>query len=303
MIEINFLGTVAGIPSKERSHPCIYIIYRSDISEYLLFDCGEGSQRQMQKAGLSFMRIENIFISHWHADHFAGLPGLIQSMNLEGRGKPLHIYGPEAEKFVPKILDLGYFRCRFSVVPHDAPFEGTKETKLFEADKFIVSSIPVEHSVPAVAFRLEEKEKWKIDAEKSKKLGLTSGRLAILREKERLEADGNKFKIADVASKEKGLKIVYSGDTKVCSNLRKLSKSADLLIQDGTFAEETAKSHSSAGSAARMAKKAGVKKLVFTHISRRYQDDSEILEASQGIFGDVAVAKDFMKLKLKKAKE
>src|SRR3989339_1600504 len=106
--EITFLGTTAGIPTKWRNHASLYIRYQSENEFCMLFDCGEGTQKQIFSAGLNFMRIDNIFITHWHADHFAGLLGLLETMNLEKRTKPLYIYGPEADRFVETLLDLGY---------------------------------------------------------------------------------------------------------------------------------------------------------------------------------------------------
>ena len=117
MLEIVFLGTGSGIPSKRRNHAAIWLRYEG---ETLLWDCGEGTQRQLLKAGINFMKIDRIFITHWHADHWAGLIGLIQTMNLEKRRKALHIYGPDAERFVGDILDLDYWGPRFRVVPNTA---------------------------------------------------------------------------------------------------------------------------------------------------------------------------------------
>ena len=106
MIEITFLGTVSGIPSKDRNHPAIAVEYYGESKETLLFDCGEGTQKQLMFAGISFMKIDKIFITHWHADHFAGLIPLLATMNLEKRMKPLQIFAPDAERFVSNIMDM-----------------------------------------------------------------------------------------------------------------------------------------------------------------------------------------------------
>src|SRR3989338_2006811 len=124
-IEITFLGTTAGVPTKYRNHASIYLRYQSENEFFYLFDCGEGTQRQIFSAGLNFMRINDIFISHLHADHFAGLLGLVQTMNLEDRTKDLNIFGPEAGKFVPTLLSLGYGSKGFQVKYHNVEFEGT----------------------------------------------------------------------------------------------------------------------------------------------------------------------------------
>jgi ribonuclease Z len=305
MIEITFLGTGSAIPDKRRNHPAIAIEYYSDVKETFLWDCGEGTQIQLQKAKISFMEIDEIFITHWHADHFAGLIGLIQTMNLEKRRKELKIFGPEAEKFISDIVDLGYFGLRFPVKAINVPFDGEEIVKIHETKDFEILSIPVLHTVPAVAYCLKEKDKWSIDLRKLRKLGLRRGRwLKELKRKGVVKFRGRKIKIEDVADKKPGLKVVYTGDTKPCKNIVKISKDADLLIHDGTFLEADevkGKAHADVGEAAKIAKKANVKKLILTNISRRYQgeDLKKIEERAKKIFKNSKVAYDLMKVRLK----
>ncbi|MCS7105742.1 MAG: ribonuclease Z [Candidatus Aenigmarchaeota archaeon] len=301
MIEITFLGTVSGIPSKERNHPAIALEYYSEKKETLLFDCGEGTQKQLMLAGISFMKIDKIFITHWHADHFAGLIPLLQTMSLEKRKKELKIFAPEAEKFVANILSLGYFGCRFPVVAINVPFHGDKITLIDETEDYQIFSIPTFHSIPSVAYAFKEKDRWSIDLEKMKKLGLKRGFwLKKLKKYGKAEYKGKEIKIEEVANLKKGLKVVYSGDTKPCDNIVKISEEADLLIHDGTFLEEeSGKAHADVKQAARIAKKANVKQLILTHISRRYTDVKEIEENAKKIFENTKVAHDFMKVVLK----
>jgi ribonuclease Z len=306
MIVITFLGTVSGIPSRDRNHPAIALEYFYYKKDTLLFDCGEGTQKQLMKAGISFMDISKIFITHWHADHFAGLIPLIQTMNLEKRRTELTIFGPEASRFVQGILNLGYFGVRFPVKAVDVPFEGKEITKVYETNVYEVLSVPVLHTVPSVAFAFKEKDVWRIDEKKLKELGLRRGKwLKELKEKGEAIYHGKKIKIEDVASLQKGLKVVYSGDTKPCENLVELARDADLLIHDATFLEEdedVQKYHSSVKDAAKIAKKANVKKLILTHISRRYQkeDIERILNEAREVFDNVEVAYDLMKVVLKR---
>lgn len=301
MIEITFLGTVSGIPSKERNHPAIALEYYSEKKETLLFDCGEGTQKQLMLAGISFMKIDKIFITHWHADHFAGLIPLLQTMSLEKRKKELKIFAPEAEKFVSNILSLGYFGCRFPVIPVNVPFHGDKPTLIDETEDYQVFSIPVFHSVPSVAYAFKEKDRWSIDLTKMKKLGLKRGYwLKKLKKFGKAEYKGKEIKIEEIANLKKGLKVVYSGDTKPCDNVVKISEEADVLIHDGTFLEEeSSKAHADVKQAARIAKKAEVKQLILTHISRRYTDAKELEENAKKIFENTKVAYDFMKIVLK----
>jgi len=303
MIIITFLGTVSGIPSLKRNHPAIALEYFTDYRDVLLFDCGEGTQKQLMKSGISFMQINKIFISHWHADHFAGLIALIQTMNLENRKKRLTIYGPEAERFVSDIVDLGYFGLRFPVKAVNVPFEGSEISLVDKTDEYQILSIPVFHSVPTVAFCLKEKDKWNIDEGKLKKLGIKRGPwLKKLKKTGKVEYKGKKVKIQDVGYVKEGLKVVYSGDTRPCKNVVKISKNADLLIHDGTFLEEDvgSKAHADVKEAAKLAKQAKVKQLILTHISRRYTDLKELEEEAKKVFKNSKVAYDFMKIKLKK---
>src|SRR4030042_1202418 len=142
MLEVVFLGTGSGVPRKKRNPAAIWLQYEA---ECMLWDCGEGTQRQLMNGGLNFMKINRIFITHWHADHWAGLIGLMQTMNLEKRKRALEIYGPEAERFVGDILDLDYWGPRFRVIGRDVPFEGNVVNTVLKEDRFKILSIPVEH--------------------------------------------------------------------------------------------------------------------------------------------------------------
>jgi ribonuclease Z len=301
MIEVTFLGTVSGIPSLNRNHPAIILEYYGETKDTILFDCGEGTQKQLMKSGISFMDIDRIFISHWHADHFAGLIPMIQTMNLEKRKKELKIFGPEAERFVSDIVDLGYFGLRFPITAINVPFEGNEITKIEETEDWVISSIPVFHTVPSVGFSFQEKDRWNIDLNKLKKLGLQQGQwLKKLKNTGESEFKGKKIKIENVAKSKPGLKVIYSGDTKPCDNMIKISSNADLLIHDGTFLEEDeGKAHTDVKQAATIAKKSKVKQLILTHISRRYTDTEEIESTAKKFFPKTKVAHDFMKFKLK----
>lgn len=218
----------------------------------------------------------------------------------------LTIFGPEAERFVADIIDLGYFGLRFPVNAVNVPFEGDEITKIFEDNEFEVLSIPTLHTVPSVAYCFKEKDKWNIDLNNLKELGLKRGYwLNKLKKQGETEYKGKKVKIEDVANKTEGLKVVYTGDTKPCDTVVKISKSADILIHDGTFLEldeSQGKYHADVTEAAKIAKKANVKQLILTHISRRYKKDDikEMEEKAKKIFPNTKVAHDFMKVELRK---
>jgi len=304
MLDIVFLGTGSGIPSKKRNPAAIWMRYESDKEHIMLFDCAEGTQRQMMRARVSFMRINRIFITHWHADHWAGLIGLMQTMNLEGRKKPLYIYGPEAERFISDILDLDYWGPRFQVIPKNVPAIGQRITEVVRERDFVIYSTPVNHSVPAVAYCFKENDSWNVDLKKAGRYGLKQSPLiGKLKKKGKISFKGKTVRLKDVGKMRHGLKVVYSGDTKSCSNLNKLSKDADILIHDATFLEERdARMHAGVKDAAETAKKVGVKKLVLTHFSRRYQDLEPFQKEAKKVFKNTVIAEDFMKLSLKREK-
>ncbi|NIO19722.1 MAG: ribonuclease Z [Candidatus Aenigmarchaeota archaeon] len=300
MLEITFLGTGSGPPTKARNHSSIYLHYDQD---NFLFDCGEGTQRQMIIAkGISFMKIDHIFITHWHADHWIGLIGLLYTMNLEGRRRSLYIHGPDAERFIGDILDLDYWGTGFRVIPKNVPFEGNRETKVYESKNFEIISIPTKHTVPSVAYAFRERDKVNVDMKKAGKLfGLRQGKLVgKLKEKGEIEFKGKKITLKDVAVVKPGIKVVYSGDTEPCENIVKISRNADILIHDSTFFEVMEdRMHSGAKEAAKIAKKANVKNLVLTHFSRRYTNLKELEDEARKVFKNSHAAKDFMNVLVK----
>ncbi len=296
MLEIVFLGTGSGIPTKKRNHPSIWLRYADNV---WLWDCGEGTQRQLLLAGLNFMAIDRIFITHWHADHWAGLIGLFQTMNLEKRTRPIYVYGPDAERFVGDILDLDYWGPRFRIiartVPHDQP-----SVVLSTAD-FEIRSLPMIHTVPAVGYCFKENDSWNVDLTKAARYGLRQGPLiGKLKREGQIVFKGQKVLLQDVAVLKPGIKVAYTGDTRPHRAIIEWAKGADLLIHDGTFVEEMEeRAHTGAKEAAQIAKAADVKRLILTHLSRRYTSPKPLLEEAKKIFENSEVAEDFMRLEIK----
>ena len=159
---IHILGTTAGVPTKERAHATIYVAHDDGEEHCFLFDCGENAQRQLMIAGLGIMKVDNIFITHWHGDHSLGLPGVVDTMGFEGRDRPLKVYAPESVR-VRKCLGFGHSMGKFKIIPKDVPSRGSQATSLMDERTFRIVSVPVSHSVPAVAYAIVEKEKTRID--------------------------------------------------------------------------------------------------------------------------------------------
>ncbi|MCD6574954.1 ribonuclease Z [Candidatus Aerophobetes bacterium] len=298
-IEIVFLGTTAGIPTRKRSHPALHLTYTSDREFCYLFDCGEGTQRQMLIAGLNFMKINHIFITHWHADHYLGLPGLVETMGFEGRNTPLTICSTEPDR-TRVLLNLGYSPPSFNIIYKAVPTGEHGITSLLETDYFTIVSTPVNHTVPSVAYALVEKDKVRIDKEKLKKLGLPdkSELYGELKRKGKVFFNSKQVKLEEVYSVEKGKKVVYSGDTRICDSLIEISQNADLLIQDCTYFDSQDfedYGHASVGEVMKFLDKVKVARVILTHISRRYKDLRSLRKMVKN-HPNLEIAKDFMRV-------
>jgi len=290
------LGTAGGVPTADRSLPSIALVRKG---ETLLFDCGEGTQRQMIKAGISPCGRMKIFITHLHGDHVVGLFGLLQTMNLLNRDKELNVYGPEGlAHLIRDVLKNIAAEPKFKLDIHEVG-----EGIVCEEEEYVIKAVWAEHSKPNLAYALIEKEyPGKFYPEKARKLGIPEGPLwAKLKRGEEIMLDNGRIIRPEqvVGPAKPGIKIVYTGDTAPCNSVIELSKGADLLIHESTFDESLLSKaiedrHSTAAQAAKVACEAGVKKLLLTHISARYQDAGILEKEAKGIFPEVEVAKDLV---------
>jgi len=270
--------------------------------ELLMFDCGEGTQRQMVKAHVGFQRPMKIFISHLHGDHVLGLPGLLQSMSLLRREKPLHIYGPIGLVQYVKVFSDSLGGPGFPVVLYEIKESGV----IFYSEKYQVIAVPAKHRVTAWSYCfIEADRRGRFYPEKAKELGVPRGELwGRLHSGESVMVDDRIIEPNLVSGPTRsGRKIVYSGDTAPNSELVELSRGADLLIHESTFLDELADraeedGHTTALQAAELAKEAEVKQLVLTHLSSRYPDPSVVLEEAKTVFDNVVVAEDFLEINI-----
>jgi ribonuclease Z len=300
MIELIFLGTSGGMPTKERAHSAIALRYGGEV---LLFECGENAQRQFMYTTYSPMKIDKIFISHWHADHFAGLPGLIQSMSLQNRSRDLHIYGPKStKKFIDMIMKTGHFKCKFDVIPHEV----TTGKMICAGKKYSVYTIPTNHSVETLAYKFEEMPRpGKFNASKAKKLGIQEKDFGKLQDGKSIKVGKKKIKPDQVIGPDRpGKTIVYSGDTIFNPKIIEFSEKADLLIHEATFGDEMREwaekvGHTTNIQAAEIAKKAKVKELILTHLSPRYKETKTFLAQAKTKFKNTKIANDFMEIVVK----
>ena len=300
-LSIIFLGTGGSWPTVKRNVSSVAVKRGGKI---LLFDCGEGTQRQFQKSSLSYMQISKIFITHFHGDHFLGLPGLIQTMQLNDREKPLHIYGPQGmDKLATQLLSLGYFKPSYRIISHEV-----NDGDALDFDGYTIHVLEVRHNVPARAYCIEEdKRPGKFNKPKALELGIPKGPMFSRLQRGRSITLNNGKKITPemvLGPSRKGRKIVISGDTIPYDKLIDFSKGADILIHDGTFdseLEDIARDygHTTAFQAAEIAKKAKVERLFLTHISPRYLDYRVIENDARKVFKNSFVSKDFQEVEVK----
>jgi len=299
-MELIFLGTSSALPTPKRNHPSIAL---KAFGEVMLFDCGEGTQRQMARIKLSPMKVDHIYLTHLHGDHFLGLPGLIQSMAFRGRKEPLHIYGPEGTiRTVEAIKDLGYYGLSFPIHAYEV-----RGGVILETDSYIIECCPVHHSVLSLAYSVEEKRSPKFLREKAIALGLKPGPdFGKLQNAIPVELNGEIIQPEQVlGEKRKGRKIVYSGDTIPCQEMVEFAKKADVLIHESTYESSQEKKalengHSTTTQAAEIAKKAEVFELILTHISTRYKNSDDLKEEASQVFKEVTIAEDFMTIPVKR---
>ena len=285
------LGTSSAVPTKKRNLPAHLINFEG---ERILFDCGENIQKTLMQEKLGIMKINKIFISHWHADHFSGLLGLIQTMEMEGRNRPLYIYGPKGtEENTDRILDTGYFKRNYDIFVQDL-----EPGEVIVGDQYEIKPFPVEHGVPAYGYKFQENKQKKANKKKMEELGLESSpKIGKLKQGESIEWKGETIESEEVIEEVPGRKMVYAGDTAKCQNTIENSRNADLLVHEATCHHEMIdqrRYHTSAKQAAEIAKQANVEKLVLTHISRRYKNEKadKLEKEAQEVFSNSELAED-----------
>lgn len=299
-----FLGTGGGLPTPQRNVSAIAVQIGSEI---LLFDCGEGTQRQFMLSSASFMKVSNIFITHLHGDHFLGLPAMIQSMSFSGRTRPLYVHGPPGmEEAMRSMLGLGYFTPGFHVLTREL-----EEEEEVEFPGFKVIAVAADHTVPAFAYVLQEDPRpGKFNLDKAKGLGVPEGpSFSRLQGGQSVEVGGRTITPDMVLGpRRRGRKLLISGDTRPSQSIIEAGKNADLMVHEATLhsslrQEASTYGHSTAADAAEVAKKAGAKLLCLYHFSNRYEDAKLLLEEATAIFPNTILAEDLSSLQVNPPEE
>lgn len=289
--KLTFLGTADAIPSAKRNHTAILLAY---LGENILVDCGEGTQRQFRKAGLNPCNLTRILITHWHADHILGIPGLLKTLGMSGYNKTLYIYGPRGTKrFMHNLMELFGIRENFPINIEEV------SGKFLEMNSFFLEAEEMTHGTPCNAYSFVVKDSIRIDKKKLKNSKLPSGPLLQkLKLGKDIVHEGKKYLAKNLTFKETGQKISFVLDTSFNSKIVPFVKDSDIFVCESSFhseLEEKAKEHQhlTAKQTADIAKKAKVKKLILTHVSQRYDKNPEkILGEAKKIFKNVSLVKD-----------
>ncbi|HEY4427324.1 MAG TPA: ribonuclease Z [Solirubrobacteraceae bacterium] len=287
-LSLFFLGTAGSVPSARRGLPALLIRRGGD---RLLFDCGEGTQRQMLRS-VGLIDLDCVFITHFHADHWLGLPGMLKSFALRERTAPLTVYGPRGLRELMNVMRIVYGR-----LPYRLEVAELEPAQAVERDGYVVAAVPVRHRGDAsFGYVLaEDARPGHLDARLAEELGVTPG--PDFGRLQRGEAVGGVSPDQVVGPTREGRKVVFSGDTAPCEPLAIAAHRADVLVHEATFAEEELErarqtSHSTARQAAELARDADVRLLALTHFSSRYAG-GELRDEARAVFAATEAPRDF----------
>lgn len=296
-MQLTMLGTACMMPTKERNPSAVYLEFKG---EGILFDCAEGTQRQMRIAGINLAKVSKICISHWHGDHVFGLPGLLLTIASLGSTRTVDVYGPRGSKRA--------FGAMFGGIEVEAKFNSrmheVHEGKFFEDEDYFLESTPMEHQVPCIGFAFVEKDRRRIRVEYVKKIGMPEGPLlGELQRGKTVDWKGKKVHPDEATTIVHGKKIVFITDTVPTRNCIVLAENADILICDSTYSSKLKDKageygHMTALEAGQIASQANVKKLILTHFSARYKSTHELEEDARTAFDNAQAANDFMRVNL-----
>jgi ribonuclease Z len=292
-LDVVFLGTSASAPTARRGTSSLLVRRGGD---RLLFDCGEGTQRQLLRSSIGLVDLEEIFLTHYHADHYLGLPGMLKTFALRMRELPLRVYGP------PGLRDLfGALSRVVGRVTYPLELLELRPGERLEREGYDICVFPVDHGVPAVGYALVEAERpGRFDEAAAEALGVPFGpeRGALQRGEAVTLPDGRTVRPEQLVGEARpGRTVVYTGDTRPAEAVALLFPSADLLVHEATFTTEEREraaetGHSTALEAARVARDAGVTLLALTHVSPRYLA-SELLAEAREVFPGTILPRDF----------
>lgn len=294
------LGTSSQVPTRQRNHNGYLLRWDG---EGILFDPGEGTQRQMLYAGVSASGLTRLCLSHFHGDHCLGLPGVIARLSLDGVHKPVEAYYPASgQEFFGRLRHASVFRDITDVRENPVSADGRIATGAFGE----LHAHRLDHSVEAFGYRLIEPDGRRFDRAALERSGVSGTAVGVLQREGAIEVDGRTVRLADVTVPRPGQKFAFVMDTRLCDAVYALAEDADLLVIEATFVDEDAQlaadyGHLTARQAATVAAQCGVRRLVLTHFSQRYPDTGRHrAEAAEVYRGDLVIAEDLMRIAVPK---
>src|SRR6185436_2183007 len=292
------LGTSSGKPTLKRGLSALAVVCER---EWLLFDCGEGTQMQIARAGLSPSRLAAVFITHLHGDHFNGLAGLLGTMGLDRRSQELTVVGPVGiREYLDTLARLRTLFIEYPLVLRE--FSAISElTVVYEAADFAVSAHSLDHRVFSLGFRVEERPKpGRFNLDRARELGIPEGPMfGVLQAGSPVKLDNGRIvEPKEILGPERaGKSVAYCLDTRPCASSVELARGVDLLIHEATYTNDLTEEarqygHSTAAQAARTALEAGARRLLITHFSTRYPDAAPLLDEAREVFAETILAQE-----------
>jgi ribonuclease Z len=293
--EVIFLGTSSQVPTRERGHNAFFVRW-DDLG--ILFDPGEGTQRQMLHAGLAASQITHIAITHFHGDHCLGLAGVVQRISLDRVPHAVEVLYPESgQPYFDRLRSASIFDDHARIAPRPLQAPPGAEVIAGRAGTLTFLARALDHGVDCVGYRLEEDDGRRMLPEALAAAGVRGPAIGTLARQGSIEVDGRVVRLEEVSAPRPGKALAVTMDTRTCAAALELARGADLVVAEATYlsgeqAEATARGHMTARDAATLAREAGARRLVLTHFSQRYTSLTPFAEEATAIHPDVVVAQD-----------
>ncbi|MGI0141672.1 MAG: ribonuclease Z [Candidatus Micrarchaeales archaeon] len=290
MLKITLLGTSGSTPTKARGMPSVAIAYEGRV---YLFDCGEGTQMKMLEYEVNMSKVEAVFLSHIHGDHIIGIAGLVRTLGLNNRKRPLTIYVPKGhESAVKALITFDKAMIQYPII-----IKGITAGTFYKEKDFTISAFKLSHQITTFGYLFAENDKRRFNKEKCKALGIRGMAFAELEKRKRIRIGKRIIKIESVTTLQKGKRVLYVTDTRPMKTTAKAAKGADILIHEAAYTEKerhlaVERKHSTAYEAAHVAKLAGVKMLILTHLSARHREPDALYTEAKKVFKNTVVGND-----------
>ncbi len=299
--EVIFLGTASQVPTRARNHNALFLLW----DEYgVLFDPGEGTQRQMTLAGLSASQITHVAVTHFHGDHCLGLAGIAQRLSLDRVPHPVEVvYPASGQVYFERLRHASIFYDAADIVPRPVAVGPGEEVEVCRAGTARLLARALEHGVDCQGYRLQEDDGRRMLPERLAEAGVRGPAVRALQQAGVVEVGGRTVRLDEVSVPRPGQAFALVMDTRPCAGARELARGADLLVCESTYLESEAREahdhfHMTAAGAARLAREAGARRLALTHFSQRYLEREDFAREASALHPDVVVADDLTRVPL-----